>query len=86
MPARRFPPPWSVEETDPNLDRRCFIVRDANGQALAYVYFEGEMGRRSAAHLLTRDEARRIAANIAKLPDLSRKPASDSVSEGNDAK
>jgi hypothetical protein len=33
--ARRFPPPWSVEETD-----ACFIVRDANRQALAYVYFE----------------------------------------------
>jgi hypothetical protein len=67
-PARRLPPPWSVEEPDPKLDRRCFIVRDANGQALAYVYCEEEPGRRSAAHLLTRDEARRIAANIAKRP------------------
>jgi len=46
----------------------CFIVRGANGQALAYVYYEQEPGRRAAAHLLTRDEARRIAANIAKLP------------------
>ena len=36
MPERRFPPPWSVDEADSKLDRRCFIVRDANGQALAY--------------------------------------------------
>ena len=62
---RRFPPPWTAEETE-----ACFIVRDHNWQALAYVYFEEEPGRRSAAHLLTRDEARRIAADIAKLPGL----------------
>jgi hypothetical protein len=51
------------------------VVRDHNGQQLASVYFEEEPGRRSAAKLLTKDEARRIAANIAKRPDLLTRPS-----------
>jgi hypothetical protein len=52
MPERRFPPPWSVEEQD-----ACFVVRDHDGQQLAYVYFEEEPGRRAAAKLLTKEGA-----------------------------
>jgi len=53
MAERRFPPPWTVEELD-----ACYVVRNHDDQQLAYVYFEDEPDRRSAAKLLTRDEAR----------------------------
>ena len=69
MPERHFPPPWSVEELD-----RCFVVKDANGQTLAYMYFEKESRRRFRRELLTRDEAQRIAAVFAKLPELLGEP------------
>jgi hypothetical protein len=52
--TRRFLPPRSVEEQP-----ACFVVRDHNGQQLAYVYFEDEPGRRSAAKLRSKGEARR---------------------------
>jgi hypothetical protein len=70
-PRRRFPPPWTIDDNG-----ACFIVKDNNGQALAYVYYENEPGRRAAANLLTSDEARRIAANIAKIPEYRRGGAS----------
>jgi len=67
MSGRGFPSPWTVEDND-----ACFVVTDANGQTLGYFYFEEDYGRRSAAKLLTKDEARRIAVNFARLPELLR--------------
>jgi hypothetical protein len=68
MTPRRLPPPWSIED-----EGACFIVRDHGGQKLAYVYYEEEPGRRAAAKVLRKDEARRLAANFATLPGLLRK-------------
>lgn len=66
MADRRVPPPWTFEEANST----CFVVKDANGFAVCYVYYESEPGRRTAANLMTKDDARRLAANIAKLPEL----------------
>jgi hypothetical protein len=66
---RRFPPPWTIDEAND----ACFIVRDATGQALSYFYFEDEPGGRSTAKLLTKDEAQRMAASFAKVPELLRR-------------
>ena len=62
---RRFPPPWTVEPLDGG-----FKIVDANGQVLAYVYGLDDLRDARIAKALTRDEARRIASNIAKLPKL----------------
>jgi hypothetical protein len=57
-----FPGPWSVEEME-----ACFIVRDNNGQGLAYLYFEDDSGGHAVTKLHTYKEARLIAANIGKI-------------------
>jgi hypothetical protein len=62
--VRRFPPPWTVDKIAGGLK-----VLDANGQSLAYVYSQTKHAA-DIAKVLTEDEARRIASNIAKLPEL----------------
>jgi|SRR5580700_1108750 hypothetical protein len=66
---RRFPQPWSIEER-----QESFVVKDANGQQLAYLYFEDEPQRQMSMKRLSHDEARQIAVNFAKLPDLLQQP------------
>jgi hypothetical protein len=63
---RRFPPPWTVEKIPGGFKK----VYDANGQSLAYVYSRENPNDAHIAGVLTEDEAKRIASNIAKLPDL----------------
>jgi hypothetical protein len=64
---RRFPPPWSIDE-----QMESFIVKDAGGLPIAYVYFEDEPQRQMSMKRMSRDEAFLIAVNIAKLPMVPR--------------
>jgi K+/H+ antiporter YhaU regulatory subunit KhtT len=62
---RRFPPPWRADKIPGG-----YVVRDANGQAIAYIYSRENEAEARQAKVLTADEARRIAINIARLPEL----------------
>ena len=62
---RRFPAPWRADKIAGG-----YVVRDANGQALAYLYSRDDRTEALQAKMLTKDEARRIAINIARLPEL----------------
>ena len=69
---RRFPAPWSIHE-----DNGGFTVRDASGLFLLTVPHREDLHARSyqyAADHLSREEARKIAKAISRLPDLLRRP------------
>ena len=65
MTNRRFPPPWTIERLPGG-----FKVVDAHGQSLAYFYARENDNDAGTAGVLTMDEARRLASNFAKLPEL----------------
>jgi hypothetical protein len=54
-----------------------YVVRDANGQALAYLYSRDNEAEARQAKVLTKDEAPRIAVNVARLPELLGKAEPD---------
>jgi K+/H+ antiporter YhaU regulatory subunit KhtT len=62
---RRFPPPWRADKIAGG-----YVVRDASGQAIAYLYSRQNEDEARQAKTLTADEARRIARNVARLPEL----------------
>ena len=62
---RRFPAPWRADKIPGG-----YVVRDANGQALVYVYSRDNDAEALQARVLTKDQARRIAVNVARLPRL----------------
>jgi hypothetical protein len=58
--GRRFAPPWHADKMPGG-----YVVRDANGQALAHLYSRENEDEARQANVLTPDEARRIAVNMA---------------------
>jgi hypothetical protein len=65
MTPRRFPPPWTVIEHAESL-----WVQDASGQTVGWFYFRDNPETARHAGVLERDEARRMAVNFARLPEL----------------
>jgi hypothetical protein len=64
-PRRRYPPPWRIQEND-----ESYIVMDASGQRLAFIYFEDEPVRQSSMKRISKDDAWQLARAIVRIPGL----------------
>jgi hypothetical protein len=65
MNSRRFPPPWTADRIEGG-----YVVHDSTGQALAYIYAREDATIARQAGVLTMDEARRMAVNFTRPPEL----------------
>jgi hypothetical protein len=63
MTTRRFSAPWRADKIAGG-----YVIRDANGQALAYVYSRENEDEARQAKVLTKDEARRITMSLQVRP------------------
>jgi hypothetical protein len=69
---RRFPAPWVMEE-----DEHGFRVKDADGFFICAIMHRDDLHSRRyqyASNYLSREEARRIAKAISRLPELLKRP------------
>lgn len=64
-PRRRFRRPWQIEEHP-----ESFVIQSADGFPIVYIYFEDEPVRQNTLKRMSKDEARRVAANVVRLPEL----------------
>ena len=65
--SRRFKPPWTLIREN----SECYLVKDANGVTLAWLYCRDDTQRYSfGVSKLSSDEARRIGKAIARIPEF----------------
>ena len=64
-PAKPFRHPWKLVEHEER-----FTITDAGDTVLATIYHVDEPGRRSTMRRLSREDARRLALQVVRLPEL----------------
>ena len=64
-PSKPFRQPWKLVEHE-----ESFRILDAGNTVLATIYHEDEPGRRTTMRRLSREDARRFASQVVKLPEL----------------
>jgi hypothetical protein len=65
--VKPFSKPWQLIE-----HAESFEVQDSADRTLAFVYFSDDPNRRNFMRRLSKDDARRMAQQILRLPDLVR--------------